>query len=88
MIRCSIVSAVRWGLDRGRRVNSATAATPPARYRSSHRYPVGREIPNSAHSVVIPRSLRLAATTNRTRCSPTSILLHAIPTPSYQKARV
>ncbi len=43
-----------------------------------HRYPVGREIPNSSHNAVRDFSCRVAATTNRTFCSSASIVFHGI----------
>jgi hypothetical protein len=51
---------------------------PASSYRFDHRYPVGREISNSWHSLAIGFSFRAAATTNRTRCSRTSIVFQAI----------
>jgi hypothetical protein len=42
-------------------------------------------MPNSAHNALISRLPRLAATTNRIRCSATSIVLHAIPARLLEK---
>src|SRR6185312_13155208 len=51
---------------------------PRARYRFHHKYPVGRDTPNSSQSWVKGFSPRVAATTNSTRFCRTSIVFQPI----------